>query len=174
MSKSKKYILAAVSVLAVVALIPVIGLGIVLATTAVRDSKPANYYADTWNIKFPESAKEIYTLRTDGRDWDRFSIYMIAPGDDAALEDCLEVPIGEKTSERIMDFLEYVQVPTEMRPDLEKPYRWKCIREDGGTLEEIQYDFYEDNMFVLYDEQTNTVYTLLSHGKTPSAFTSHS
>ncbi len=150
-------------VAAAVILIPVVGLGIDLAKTAVRDSKPANFYADAWHIAFPESAKETYRLSTDGRDWWSYRVYTIDSEDDAAFADCQTGVLSEKAFGRITEHLETVGVPEEQRPNLTKIYRWKRVSSGGGIIEENPYDSYGDSMYVLYDEQTNTVYTFIRH-----------
>lgn len=114
MTKKVKYSLIVIAVvLAAVILIPVVGLGIELAKTAVRDSKPANYYADTWNIEFPESAKETYSLSTDGRDPWSYMVYTIDAEDDTVFADCQIGVLSEKALERITEHLEAVGVPEE-------------------------------------------------------------
>ena len=175
LTKTKKYILAAVGVLAAIALIPVIGLGIDLAKTAVCDSKPAGFYADAWNIKFPESAKETYSLSTGGRDSWSYSVYTVEPDDDAAFADYSEDPIDEHTLEKMTEILDRVQVPKEQRPNLEQTYQWAHIGENevpvslvSETVTNLPSEAFDsvepyfDNLYVLYDAQTNTVYTLIA------------
>ncbi len=174
MTKTKKYILTAVIVLAAVALIPIIGLGIDLAKTAVRDSKPVRFYADAWNIQFPESAKETYSLSTGGRDAWSYSVYTVDPDDDAAFAEYSKDPIDEHTLAKMTKILDRVQVPKEQRPNLEQTYQWAHIGENKVPVSLISetvtnlpseafdsVESYFDNLYVLYDAQTNTVYTLI-------------
>ncbi|MGN0571667.1 MAG: hypothetical protein ACI4K9_05765 [Candidatus Fimenecus sp.] len=164
MQKKTKIILGIVAaVVAIVLFLPPVGFGIDLLKSAIRDSKPANYYADAWNLAFPESAKKTYTRSTGGRDWWRYSIYTIDPGDDAAFADCLDAPFDEETLGRITKHLDEVQVPQDQRPDLERTYRWKRVTENGRLIAEDPHDLYGDSMYVLYDKQNNTVYTLIRH-----------
>lgn len=39
----------------------------------------------------------------------------------------------------------------------------KRVSSGGRMIKESLYDFYADSMYVLYDEQTDTVYTCESH-----------
>ena len=160
MHKKVKYSLIAIAaVLGVAVLIPVVGIGVEIVKDQMRYSKPANFYADAWNIAFPESAKETYSLSTGGRDSWSYRVYTVDPEDDAAFTDCQESVLSEKALERITEHLETVQVSEEQRPDLTKTYRWKRVSSGGSIIEENRYDSYADSMYVLYDEQTDTVYT---------------
>lgn len=168
MSKKVKYSLIAVAaVLAVAILIPVVGLGVGAVKDRIRYSKPANFYADAWNIAFPESAKETYSLSTGGRDSWSYSVYTVAPGDNAAFADYSAEPPEEIILENMREILDRVQVPQEQRLDLTKPYKWMHIGENeapNATVEKIEEKYrYMDNLYVLYDEQTDTVYTLIRH-----------
>lgn len=164
MNKKVKYSLIAVAaVLAVAVLIPVVGLGVEIIKDQIRYSKPADFYADVWNIAFPESAKKTYSRSTGGRDSWSYSVYTIDTGDDAAFADCQEGSLSEKALERITKHLETVQVSEEQRPNLTKTYQWKRVSSGGGIIDESPYDSYADSMYVLYDKQTDTVYTCEFH-----------
>lgn len=168
MNRKVKYSLIAVAaVLAVAILIPVVGLGVGAVKDRIRYSKPANFYADAWNIAFPESAKETYSLSTGGRDSWSYSVYTVAPGDNAAFADYSAEPPEEIILENMREILDRVQVPQEQRLDLTKPYKWMHIGENevpNATVEKIEEKYrYMDNLYVLYDEQTDTVYTLIRH-----------
>lgn len=168
MSKKVKYSLIAVAaVLLLVILIPAIGLGAEIVKDKIRYTKPANYYADAWNIEFPESAKETYSLSTDGRDWWDYSVYTIDSEENAVFATYSAEPLTEATLEALTEILDYVQVPQEERPDFTKTYKWLHIGENplpdfiaDKFSEKYQYN---DNLYVLYDEQTNTVYTFTRH-----------
>lgn len=168
MNKKVKIILIAVaSILTIAILIPVVGLGVEIVKDQIRYSKPANLYADTWNIAFPESAKEVYTCKTEGRDWWEYAVYTVDPGDNAAFADCSAEPMQEIMVENMQAILERVQVPQEQRPDLTKSYKWMHIGENevpNPVAEKIGEKYkYMDNLYVLYDEQTNMVHTFISH-----------
>lgn len=168
MQKKTKIILAVVAgVLAVAVLIPVVVLGVGAVQYRIRYSKPANYYADSWNIAFPESAKEAYALNTGGRDWWEYSIYTIDSGDDAAFSGYSTGLPEALAIENMTEILEVVQVPQEQRPDLTKSYKWMHVGKNEVPLPmaEILGEKYRymDNLYVLYDEQTNTVHTFISH-----------
>lgn len=125
--------------------------------TAIRDSVPANYYREAWGIAFPESAKETYSRKTEGRDWCGYYIYTVDSGDDAAFAEYETNPLTPETCERLTEILDYVQVPEAQRPDLQKPYPWTRVMQNPPT------EYANDNLYVLYDEKTNTVYTFISH-----------
>lgn len=168
MRKKVKYSLIAVAaILAIIILIPVVGLGVGTVKDRIRYAKPANFYADAWNIAFPESAKETYTCRTEGRDWWSYSVYAIDPDDNAAFAEYATEPLQELTVENMNEILDGVQVPQEQRPDWTKSYQWMHIGENEVPFpisEKLGEKYkYMDNLYVLYDKQTNTVYTLIRH-----------
>lgn len=168
MNKKVKIVLIIVAVaLAIAVLVPVVGIGVEIVKDQIRYSKPSNLYADTWNIAFPESAKETYSLSTGGRDSWSYSVYTIDVGDDAAFADCSAEPMQEIMVENMQAILERVQVPQEQRPDLTKSYKWMHIGENevpSPIAEKIGEKYkYMDNLYVLYDKQTNMVYTFISH-----------
>lgn len=162
MQKRTKRILGIVAAaVAIVLLIPALGIGIDFLKSAIRDSKPANYYLDTWRIEFPKSAKETYSCKTDGRDWWGYNIYTIEPEDDAAFADYATNPIEPKELKKMTAILDRVQVPEEQRPNLEQVDQWKHFGENESLVS--AEDIYMDNLYVLYDRQSHTVYTLISH-----------
>ncbi|MGN0520931.1 MAG: hypothetical protein ACI4LB_09370 [Candidatus Fimenecus sp.] len=162
MQKKTKIIIGIVAaVVAVVVLIPGVVFGVEALKTVIRDSAPANYYMDAWGIAFPESAKETYSCKTDGRDWCGYNIYTIEPEDDAAFADYATDPIEPKELEKMTAILDRVQVPEEQRPNLEQVNQWKHFGENE-SLVSVE-DIYMDNLYVLYDRQSYTVYTLISH-----------
>lgn len=162
--RTKQIWIAAAVILALVVLIPVVGLGVDLAISQIRSSKPANYYADAWGIEFPESAKKTDSLQTEGRDWWAYAVYSVDAGDDAAFAAYADTPIDADTLDRLTAILDRVQVPQADRPDLERAYLWQHFGENesllGGTS---NADKYMDNLYVLYDRETHTVYTFISH-----------
>lgn len=168
MNKKVKIVLIVVAVaLAVAVLVPVVGIGVGIVKDRIRYSKPANLYADTWNIVFPESAKESYSLSTGGRDSWSYSVYTVASGDDAAFADYSAEPMKEIMVENMREILDRVQVPQEQRPDLTKAYKWMHIGKNevpSSIAEKVGEKYrYMDNLYVLYDAQTDTVYTFIRH-----------
>lgn len=168
MSKKVKYSLIAVAVvLAVAVLIPVVGIGVGMVKGQIRDAKPANFYADAWDITFPESAKETYSLSTGGRDSWSYKVYTVDSGDDAAFSDYASEPPKEMIVESMREILDRVQVPQEQRPDLTKSYKWIHIGKNevpSPIAEKLDEKYkYMDDLYVLYDAQTDTVYTLTRH-----------
>lgn len=168
MNKKVKYSLIAVAaVLAVAVLIPVVGLGVEIIKDQIRYSKPADFYADAWNIAFPESAKKTYSRSTGGRDSWSYSVYTIDTGDDAAFADYSAESMKEIMVENMREILDRVQVPQEQRPDLTKAYKWMHIGKNevpSSIAEKVGEKYrYMDNLYVLYDAQTDTVYTFIRH-----------
>lgn len=158
MQKKTKIVIGIVAaIVAVVVLIPGTVFGIEVLKTAIRDSVPANYYMEAWGIAFPESAKETYSCKTDGRDWWEYCIYTVDLGDDAAFAEYETNAFPPETCERLTEILDYVQVAEEQRPDLQKPYPWTRVMQNPPT------EYANENLYVLYDEKTNTVYTFISH-----------
>ncbi|MGN0556157.1 MAG: hypothetical protein ACI4LI_09720 [Candidatus Fimenecus sp.] len=154
MQKKTKII---IGIVAAVVLILGSVFGIEALKTAIRDSVPANYYREAWGIAFPESAKETYSCKTDGRDWWEYCIYTIDVGDDAAFAEYETNALAPETRERLTEILDHVQVPEAQRPNLQKSYPWIRVMQNPPT------EYANDNLYVLYDEQTNTVYTFISH-----------
>ena len=165
MQKRTKWILMIVAaVLALVVLVPAVGLGVELAASQIRSSKPVNYYADAWGIAFPESAKETYSLQTEGRDRWEYSVYTVDPGDDAAFAEYVDAPIDATALENLTAILDDVQVPQSERPDLEQAYIWQHFGKNESLLGDLpNVDKYTDNLYVLYNAKTHTVYTFITH-----------
>lgn len=168
MNKKVKIVLIVVAVaLAVAVLVPVVGIGVGIVKDRIRYSKPANLYADTWNIAFPESAKETYSLSTGGRDSWSYRVYTVDPGENAAFSDYSSEPPKEMIVENMREILDRVQVPQEQRPDLTKSYKWIHIGKNevpSPIAEKLDEKYkYMDDLYVLYDAQTDTVYTLIRH-----------
>lgn len=161
MAKKTKIILGVIAaVLALIVFIPAIGLGADLLITQIRFSKPANYYAEAWEIAFPETAKEMYSKKSDGRDWDSYSVYKAEPDDDTAFTGYVNGVLPSDDRENITEILDSVQVPNSQRPDLECTYEWKHF---GENVSLVLPGEYMDNLYVLYNRQDNTVYTVISH-----------
>lgn len=168
MHKKVKYSLITIAaVLAVAVLIPVVGIGVEIVKDQMRYSKPANFYADAWNIAFPESAKETYSLSTGGRDSWSYRVYTVDPEDDAAFSDYASEPPKEMIVENMREILDRVQVPQEQRPDWTKSYQWMHIGKNevpSPIAEKLDEKYkYMDDLYVLYDAQADTVYTLIRH-----------
>lgn len=161
MAKKTKIILGVIVViLALIVFIPAIGLGADLLIAQIRFSKPANYYAEAWEIAFPETAKEMYSKKSDGRDWDSYSVYKAEPDDDTAFTDYVNGVLPSDDQENITEILDSVQVPDSQRPDWECTYEWKHF---GENVSLVLPGEYMDNLYVLYNRQDNTVYTIISH-----------
>lgn len=160
-AKKTKIILGVIVViLALIVFIPAIGLGADLLIAQIRFSKPANYYAEAWEIAFPETAKEMYSKKSDGRDWDSYSVYKAEPDDDTAFTDYVNGVLPSDDQENITEILDSVQVPDSQRPDWECTYEWKHF---GENVSLVLPGEYMDNLYVLYNRQDNTVYTIISH-----------
>ncbi len=69
--------------------------------------------------------------------------------------------------ENMREILDRVQVPQEQRPDLTKSYQWMHIGKNevpSPIAEKLDEKYkYMDDLYVLYDAQTDTVYTLIRH-----------
>ena len=57
-----------------------------------------------------------------------------------------------------------MQVPQSERPDLEQAYIGKHFGKDESLMGDLpNVDKYTDNLYVLYNAKTHTVYTFITH-----------